>query len=87
MVMTERSTTVTAKGQVTIPGKLRRALNIKPKDRVAFDLADGELRLRPVGSQVMAGYGAVKPKRKPENYRMVRAEVEEEMGGTAARKA
>ena len=84
--MTERFTTVTAKGQVTIPGKLRRALNIKPKDKVAFELVDGEIHLRPVGSRVMAGYWAVKPKRKPEDFRKVRGEVEEEMGRAATPK-
>lgn len=72
--------TVTQKGQITIPGELRRSLGIKPKDRVSFELVDGEVRLRPVTSQLLAGYGAVKPRRKPEDFRKVRREVEEEAG-------
>ena len=83
--MAERSTTVTSKGQVTIPGELRRVLDIKPKDRVAFELVDGELRLRPVRSRLMAGYGAVRPRRKPQDFRGIRREVEEEVGEDAAR--
>lgn len=78
--MGQQSTTVTSKGQVTIPGELRRALNIKPKDKVAFELVNGEIRLRPVSSRVMAGFGAVRPRRRPEDFRKVRREVEKEMG-------
>ncbi|MDP2744538.1 MAG: hypothetical protein Q8P00_05675 [Dehalococcoidia bacterium] len=37
--------------------------------------------------RVIAGYGAVKSKRKPEDYRQVRRQVEEEMGKAAAGKA
>jgi AbrB family looped-hinge helix DNA binding protein len=77
--MTQYVTTVTQKGQVTIPGKLRRALEIKPKDRVAFELVDGEVRLRPIKSTLLAGFGSVKPMNRPEDYRKMRQEVEEEM--------
>lgn len=84
--MSEYTTTVTSKGQVTIPGELRRALNIKPKDRVAFELADGEIRLRPTKSAVEANYGAVKPINRPEDYRRMRQEVEEEWGEEAGAK-
>lgn len=72
-------TTVTQKGQVTIPSDLRKALDIKPRDRVAFDLVDGEVRLRPIQSSVLSSFGAVKPKRKPENFRKMRQEIEEEI--------
>lgn len=75
----EHSTTVTSKGQVTIPSELRRALNIKPRSKVAFELVDGEIRLRPVQSPVLSSFGAVKPKRKPEDFRKMRREIEEEI--------
>lgn len=58
-------TTVTQKGQVTIPGGLRRMLGLKPKDKVALDLVDGEVRLRPIKSAVLASYGAVEPLKPP----------------------
>jgi AbrB family looped-hinge helix DNA binding protein len=39
--------TVTAKGQVTLPKKVREALRIKPGDQIDFVLgAEGEVRLR-----------------------------------------
>ena len=72
-------TTVTQKGQVTIPGELRKALKIKPRDRVAFELVDGTVRLHPVESPVLASYGAVKPKKRPEDFQRMRREIEEEV--------
>ena len=44
--MKELLTVVTRKGQVTIPAELRRALNLKEGDRVAFVRdPDGAIRL------------------------------------------
>lgn len=77
--MAEGAYTVTSKGQVTIPGELRRALNIKSGDKVAFELVNGEIRLRPAKSVVKATYGAVKPTSRPENFRKLRREFEEGM--------
>ena len=50
---------ITAKGQVTIPAEIRQALSIKPKDKVAFQLQDGTIKLVPVGSPLEASYQAV----------------------------
>lgn len=42
-------TTVTEKGQATIPMKFRKALGIKPRDRILFEQNDdGALILRPM---------------------------------------
>ncbi len=85
--MAELSTTVTSKRQVTIPGEIRRALNIKPRDRIAFDLVDGKVLLRPIKSAVLASYGAVKPLKpagKPVDYRGLRREIEEEIADEVA---
>lgn len=39
--------TVTSKGQVTLPRRIREALRIRPGDRIDFVLGeDGEVRLR-----------------------------------------
>ncbi len=81
--MAERAYTVTSKGQVTIPGELRRALNIKSRDKVAFELVNGEIRLRPAKSIVEATYGAVTPTSKPEDFHKLRREFEEGMAKEA----
>ena len=41
---------VSPKGQVTIPAEIRRLLGVRPKDRVRFEVEDGRVRLRPVPS-------------------------------------
>lgn len=42
----EGVTTLTSKGQVTIPKKIRDRLGLKPYDKIRFVLEDGEVRLR-----------------------------------------
>ena len=78
-------TTVTQKGQVTIPSELRKSLKIKPKAKVTFDLVDGEIRLRPAKSVVEATRGAVKPTTTPEDFRKLRRDFEEGMAEEARR--
>lgn len=41
------STTVTSKGQVTIPKRVRDAAGIKPGSKVEFTYRDGEITLAP----------------------------------------
>lgn len=38
--------TVTGKGQVTLPRRVREALAIEVGDKLLFDIAEGELRVR-----------------------------------------
>lgn len=42
--------TVTTKGQVTIPKRIRVLLNIKPSDKVDFCVESGQVVLRPIKS-------------------------------------
>jgi len=68
---------MTQKGQVTIPQEIRARLGLKPKDRVRFEVAGEVVTLRPAASKLLAGYGAVTPKHRPEDWARVRAEVEQ----------
>ena len=85
--MAEYVTTVTQKGQVTIPGYIRKALNIKPKDKVAFELADGHISLRPMTSRLLAGYRSVKSRNRPEDFRKLRREIEAEIAKEVIKEA
>jgi antitoxin PrlF len=50
------ASTVTSKGQVTIPKQVRELLGIKPGNEVAFELAeDGRVVVRKVGRRGPAG--------------------------------
>ena len=57
--MKEITTTITQRSQVTVPAEVRRALGVKPRDRVTFTIADGEVRLRPVSYSLESAYGSV----------------------------
>ena len=71
-------TTVTSKGQVTIPLKIRRYLGIKPKDRVRFTIGkDGSVSIIPTRSHVRAVFGSVEPLQQPEDSRALRREFED----------
>lgn len=48
--MSRYFTTVTRKGQITIPAEIRRALSINEGDKVLVAFDDGEVRLERYGS-------------------------------------
>jgi len=59
------STTVTTKGQVTIPKAVRDELGLKEGDRVAFRvLEDGTVIVEPETNDLSDLRGILKPKRK-----------------------
>jgi looped-hinge helix DNA binding domain, AbrB family len=51
------SSTVTSKGQVTIPAEVRRQLSLKSGDKVAFYLENGKVVLKPVIRKAGAAFG------------------------------
>jgi len=57
-------TTVTQKGQVTIPLSLRESLGLLPGTKVQFFEGDGEIRLRPLPT-LESFMGALKGKKLP----------------------
>lgn len=69
-------TTVTQKGQVTIPASIRKALGLKPHDKVSFRLEDHAVRVEPAKSSVIAGYGAVKLRGGLKDVKRLRQETE-----------
>jgi AbrB family looped-hinge helix DNA binding protein len=47
---------LTSKGQTTIPGRVRAALNLKPGDQIAYELEEGRVTLRVhPGAKALAG--------------------------------
>jgi AbrB family looped-hinge helix DNA binding protein len=80
-------TTLTQKGQVTIPAEVRKALGLKPRDKVAFELDGDVAKIKRATSKVGRWYGAVTPVERPEDFRKVRAEFEQGVAEEADRKA
>jgi AbrB family looped-hinge helix DNA binding protein len=68
--MKETLSTVTGKGQVTIPIEIRADWDLKPKDKVIFEREGEKIVIRPAASTLMAGFGAVAPKRRPTRRRI-----------------
>lgn len=84
--MKNSTSTVTVKGQVTIPLEIRKALGLKPRDRVTFVLEDGMARILPWKSKLEAGFGAVKPSKMPEDFKELRRMAMEEVAQRALEK-
>jgi AbrB family looped-hinge helix DNA binding protein len=83
--MKELFTSVTRKGQITLPIEIRRSLDIKEGDKVAVSLiesADGrdpQVVLRPVRSIAEMTFGAIPPRKRPEDFVELRHHFEEGM--------
>lgn len=82
--MSELVTTLTQKGQVTIPAPIRARLGLKPSDKIQFEVEGDVVKLRRAPSRLLQGYGAVTPRKRPENWQEVRAEVEQSIAEEVA---
>jgi len=72
---TNIESTITAKGQITVPRRIREFLHVKPKDKVAFEIENGEVKMKPA-MDVESAFGIIRPKHKPENFKAIRETVE-----------
>ena len=78
-MMKELTTTITQRGQVTIPAQVRRLLQVKPRDKVAFTITQtNEVHLAPASFTLESAYGSVKPSRRPENFKGIARAAKEE---------
>ena len=57
------SSSVTTKGQVTIPAELREKLGIKPGDRVGFVEEDGRIVIQRQETAIESVFGMVKARK------------------------
>lgn len=74
--MYEHETTLTQKGQVTIPLEIRRLLGLGPRDRVRFEIEGDTVRITKATSKILQGYRSVTPHNRPEDFRAAREEFE-----------
>lgn len=57
--------------------EIRPKPGLKPKDTVCFEVEGEVVTLRPARSKLLEGYGPVSPRKRRENWRKVRAEIEQ----------
>lgn len=83
----ELITTITQRGQVTVPAEVRRMLGLRPRDKVAFAIEGGEVRLLPARYTLATAYRSVPPlKRRLGEKDMVRIAKEERARKRTSRK-
>ncbi|OGO29022.1 MAG: hypothetical protein A2W33_07465 [Chloroflexi bacterium RBG_16_52_11] len=58
-----QTSTMTIKGQITIPSALRRRMGLRQGDEVAFVLENDKIVLMPVKKNVESAFGIVKAAR------------------------
>jgi len=61
--MAPKATTLTTKGQVTVPVEVRHFLGVQAGDRVRFVIEDGEVKVRTLSADIDSVFGSVKPVR------------------------
>jgi AbrB family looped-hinge helix DNA binding protein len=55
----QKTSSVSPKGQITIPAEIRAILGVRPRDRVAFEVKAGEVVIRPARRGFAALYRSV----------------------------
>jgi len=70
------TTSITEKGQVTIPVMIRRLLNLKPADLLVFTVEKEKIIATPVKQTILDLYGSVKTRSKtPLNFKKLRRQM------------
>lgn len=82
--MKQLTSSVSPKGQITLPTEIRKKLGIKPKDKVIFSLEEGSVRVLPLGSQLTEGFASVPALKKPLSLDGMEEIVREEIAHNAA---
>lgn len=55
-------TTITSKGQVTVPANIREQLNLRAGDRLDFEIENGTIRVVPIGKGTLKEFMGILPK-------------------------
>ena len=84
--MKEHVSTLTRKGQVTIPVEIRRALALKEGDKVAFELEGDKVRLAPQGSIAERTAGMFKTGEPPLSAEELRTTAEQAIAEAAVKR-
>lgn len=77
-------TTMTQKGQVTIPKRIREYLGIRPNDKIEFAIDEDDVKIKPVRA-LEANLGRVQPTHTPEDFHAIRTAFEAQVGEDAAK--
>ncbi len=78
---------LTSKGQMTIPKEVRRALNLKPSEKVIIVIEGQQAIIKPLRGTILdlGGSISISDKEKPADFRKVREEVKKRIARKVAR--
>jgi antitoxin PrlF len=80
----KQTSSVSSKGQITLPIEIRKRLGIEPGDKVSFSLEEDSVRVVPAGSRLAAGYGVVPALKQPRTLEETAAIARDEHAHDAA---
>jgi AbrB family looped-hinge helix DNA binding protein len=80
------TSTLTSKGQTTIPQPVRQALGIGVNDLIGYEFEGDRVVLRPIKNRLLELRGSIKPHRKPEDFAAIRKTVAGVVGRAAAKR-
>lgn len=83
--MTAKST-LSAKGQVTIPAPVRKALGLKPGDRIAYKIDRNKAELIPIKGTILDAAGSIKLRKEGRNLTDVRGIVKKQVAARVVKK-
>lgn len=69
---------VSPKGQVTIPIEIRRMLGVKAKDKVVFTVEEGKVELKPARSALDELYQSLSALKEPRSWEEIEASAHED---------
>lgn len=64
---------VSPKGQITIPAHIRQVMGVRPQDRGAFRVVEGNVQLRQAGSPLDELYQSVPPLHPRRSWKEIKA--------------
>ena len=76
--MKEIITTMTQRGQVTVPSEVRRLLGLKPRDKVAFTIENDQVRIGPARFTLESAFASVKPLKGKRDFKAISREARDE---------
>lgn len=90
MVATKKVTytsSVSAKGQITLPIELRRALNIEPHDIVTIELDGQHLNVEPATARLLSGFGVVPVPDRDRDWKTIERDAFDDVAEQTMRRA
>ncbi len=79
------ASTLTRKGQVTIPKAIRDRLGIREGEKVFFVLRGDEVVLRALRGNILELKGSIKPSAHPEDFEAIRRKIKKVVSAKVAR--